>query len=191
MRADQNGWSFRKKAGYVWDYYKIHLISAVVLVALIIVTVDETKSKKESVLNITIAAETVNREQMEHFQKEWTDQVIPSAEQDRREVFVQMMEYGSENTAPQQQIAIQKMGADLSAGFIDIFLVDESMFEQLNQQEQLIPLSTISRDEKTASMYIDVTEKTDLFLGERVMLCIPANAENRQAAATFIQYMEE
>ena len=166
---------------------------------LLISIINSVLEKKEVVLNITMLGERVDSNGVILLEKQLVNSVVK--DKSKEKVTIQNLKYEKESLHEASRMGLQKVAADITAGFIDILIIDKEIFDELSKGQQLKPLSNItginhlgivnhtpyySSDEKIYGIgisKIDLLSSVD-FDGEKV-LCIPANAKNVKSISEF------
>ncbi|SNX55267.1 hypothetical protein [Thermoanaerobacterium sp. RBIITD] len=75
-----NNWmknmTFKEKAEYIWDYYKIHIIVGAVLIAIITSFVNSTINNKDYVFDFSIIGTSINFDKEMNFQNTVTKELL-------------------------------------------------------------------------------------------------------------------
>jgi hypothetical protein len=191
--------STKDKVLYIWTYYRIPIIGIIMTSVLLISIINSVLEKKEVVLNITMLGERVDSNGVILLEKQLVNSVVK--DKSKEKVTIQNLKYEKESLHEASRMGLQKVAADITAGFIDILIIDKEIFDELSKGQQLRPLSNItginllgivnhtpyySSDEKIYGIgisKIDLLSSVD-FDGEKV-LCIPANAKNVKSISEF------
>lgn len=190
-----------ERAKYIWEYYKYFIIGFVLLVIFASYTIHSVVTKKDDILNFVIMTQMGNQEKMGEVTEKLTEDLLTKEERDQSYINMHTlnMDVGVE---------IQKMAAELSAGYIDIFIVDKDYFEQINAEQQLMSLQEISGmtdlpfpKEKTfyspddgSITGVDISAFSlfdEIVYDEDKILCIPGNAKNTAYISRFIEYLAQ
>lgn len=199
----------KERAKYIWEYYKFFIIGFIILILLIVYTISSVINKKEDFLNIVMMGGFVDHQQVEIVESTLFDALLEEDEKEKSLIRIQNLRTaGSGNDVDMQAgIDIQKMAAELSAGMINVFIVPEEFFNEMNDDDQLTPLNELlgqsslpfSDDELyfapdgTTPTGIDLSA-VKLFDGmsldeEEKIICVPLNSQNKENTTRFIQYI--
>jgi len=201
--------STSEKVKYIWEYYKFFIIGGIVLIVLIASMAHSIATKKEVVLNVVVMTGLYDPEYMDHLQDKLYKEFLTDQERDKSNIVIQTMNSSSDQLDMKVGIDMQKMAAELSAGYIDFFIVDKDFFDNMNDQNQLMSFQKtsgitdwpipnehlhFSTDNKEDITGIDISAIGLLNGmakdGEKV-ICVPANAKNTKYISRFLQYLNK
>jgi len=136
--------TFKKKLEYIWDYYKLPIISVCAGLILLgsFINTRYINPPPGSALFIAWSAGFATEEQINSL-KEVLDEQIAD-EDENKEVFISMF-FDSEF----DPAAIQRLMAMLAAGEIDVFVFNKPMMEEYSAQEFIQPLYNVLAEIKT------------------------------------------
>ncbi len=138
--ADLKSMSKREKIEYIWDYYKIHIIAAIVIVAFIASFVHGQLTKVDYVVNVTMIGNVLEESKVQSLEKRFTGLVVKEGEK-RKQAFIDVMPSDNFQLEPQM---LQKFIVRVAAGEIDIVILDKSNFDNFVKQDMFLPLDSIS-----------------------------------------------
>ncbi|MBD8068635.1 hypothetical protein [Bacillus sp. PS06] len=197
--------SFSEKRAYLWEYYKIHLLVSIVIIALIIATATSFGDKKDVVLNLVVMGESVDSLSLESLKETMNSELLTEDESKDYTVSVRSIQYSSGQMDMHSSVGLQKMAAEVATKSIDIFVVEKALFEQLNNDGQLLPFEEISGIDLSSfneSELYSSALKEDQVIGfnpagmkifenviynDDFVLCIPGNTENLQRISQFFE----
>lgn len=202
------GMSTQEKISYIWEYYKYLIIAIIVLIIAIVYTFIAVATKKDDVLNIMLMTQYAYPEKVEEVQEVLYNEFLTEEERNKSKIVIQSVTPNPDGSNIQAGMEMQKMVAELSAGMIDIFIADETFFESMNNNQQLLPLQQLKgldpipfpeeklyySDEKNVTG-IDISS-IELFDGlmyedtEKVLFS-PINSKKQDYIVRFIQYLGE
>lgn len=126
--------TIKQRLGHFWDYYKIHTIVTLAVLALIGVTAYQALSVKDYDLPIEyfgkIAVSEEQTTNLENYLKDYVDDIDGDGE-----VTVHVTRTGSLNDMGAQGYASIKFTAELAAGQYQIFILDEELYKSLSSGE--------------------------------------------------------
>lgn len=198
----------QEKINYIWEYYKFHIIGTIVVLILIIYTVHSVVNKKDDILNIVLMTQYADPEQIELVKDTLYQELLTDEERDSSNIIIQTIRPNKDGKDIQAGMEMQKMVAELSAGYIDFFIADPDFFEQMNEEQQLMsyqnlegistfpfPDDQLLYGEEKAITGIDVTTQPlfqNLFIEEgQKILFTPINAKNTAYISRLIQFLGE
>ncbi|MBW8351771.1 hypothetical protein K0H71_20415 [Bacillus sp. IITD106] len=204
-----SGMTTSEKAKYIWDYYKFFIIGGIVLVILVASMVHSIVNKKEVVLNVVVMAGIYDPEYVDQLKDKLYDEFLTDKERDKSNIIIQTINSSSEQLDMKAGVDMQKMAAELSAGYIDFFIVDKEFFDNMNDQNQLMSFQKTSgiADWSVPNEHLHFSKENNeditgidisaisLFNGmvkdgERI-ICVPANAKNTEYISRFLKYLNK
>ncbi|WP_062104430.1 hypothetical protein [Bacillus niameyensis] len=200
--------TMQEKVNYIWEYYKYFILGSIIVLILIIYTVYSVVNKKDDILNIVLMTQYADPEQVELIKDTLYQELLTDEERDSSNIIIQTIRPNKDGKDIQGGMEMQKMVAELSAGYIDFFIADHDFFEQMNKDQQLMAyqnlegISTIPfpddrllYGEEEAITGIDVTTEPlfqNLFIEEgQKIICTPSNAKNTAYISRLIQFLGE
>lgn len=138
--VDLKNMSRKEKMEYIWDYYKIHIIGSIVVIALIISFIHGQATKIEYVANLTIIGGVTNEDKLEQTEQNLTRLIVKNG-QDRQQVLIDAIPITDVNN-PEPQL-IQKFTVKLAAQEIDVMVLDKTMFDDLVKKGTFLKLGDI------------------------------------------------
>ncbi|MCR2820942.1 hypothetical protein [Lederbergia panacisoli] len=201
--------STSEKAKYIWEYYKLFIIGGIVLVILVASMVHSIATKKEVVLNVVIMAGIYDPEYKDKFQETLYQDFLTDEERDKSNIVIQTLKSSSDALDMQVGVDMQKMAAELSAGYIDFFIVDKDFYDNMNDQNQLMSFQKtsgitewpiqeeqlyFSKENKEEITGINISAfpiLKGIVPNEEKVICVPANAKNTEYISRFLQYLNK
>lgn len=138
--VDLKNMSRKEKMEYIWDYYKIHIIGSIVVIALIASFIHGQATKIEYVANLTIIGGVTNEDKLEQTEQNLTRLIVKNG-QDRQQVLIDAIPITDVNN-PEPQL-IQKFTVKLAAQEIDVMVLDKTMFDDLVKKGTFLKLGDI------------------------------------------------
>lgn len=144
----------KDRVGYIWEYYKIPILVAILAIAIVISFISHFVTKKETLANVMMVNAVVTDKEKES------------------DIFVDFLKENGYNTKKQEislndslfvdpdstdsssMYSYQSLQTIMIAGGVDVFLSDEKLFDDLNKNTEFKDLSTVL-DESTMEKYKD------------------------------------
>ncbi|MEK3887183.1 hypothetical protein [Bacillus sp. FSL K6-3431] len=194
-----------EKIKYIWHYYRIHIIVTILLILVVVFSINSIRNKKDTMMNLMVVGELINTEEISELRKALNEDLLNPKEQESAEISVQEVMYSVNDMNPQMQAGLQKMAAELSAGYVDILLVEKSFFDEMNKDDQLLDIQQLygkplpvaeddvhfAQDKDNMATGINVAaikQLKDVILDENIVMCIPANTKNMKFITRYLQY---
>ncbi|MBS4177337.1 hypothetical protein [Lederbergia citrea] len=195
-----------EKIQYIWHYYKYFIIGAIALVLFITYAISSVANKKEDVLNIVMMADSVNPDEVDKLKETLSEELLTKEVREKSNIRIQTMQTSSDQMDMQAGVEFQKMAAELSAGYIDIFVVDKEFFENMNEgqllsfqklsgmkdlpfQEDHVYHSKANEKEITGVNISEIPLLVNVIQGQDKVLCMPANAKNTEYISRFLNFI--
>ncbi|MBU3113979.1 hypothetical protein [Clostridium lacusfryxellense] len=143
--VDLKGMSKKKKAEYIWEYYKLHIIGVLVVISIIGSLVHSQITKVDYVFNLTMLGNTVNTDKVTDLQSKLTSLVVKDGDTKKEAIISNMSLGGSTSSDPTMESQyMQKFVAQLSVGELDVVILDKDMFESFAKQDMFLRLDNLS-----------------------------------------------
>jgi hypothetical protein len=143
--VDLKSMSKKKKAEYIWDYYKVHIIASVVIICIIGSMIHSRMTKVDYVFNLTTIGTVVDKDKKNDLEKQLTSIVVKEGET-RKKAIVYVTPSASSNSQgdimPNEYM--QRFVAMISVGQLDVVFLDKSILENLAKQDVLLKLDNIA-----------------------------------------------
>lgn len=127
----------QEKAKYIWCYYKIHIISSIVIIILIASFISQVKSTKTPMLNVIILGTHADLNKVQVLEDKATKELI----KDNKNKYKISINFMTRNDDPKDQYNfanIQKLTAMIASRDVDILIVDKKDFENYCKQDAAI-----------------------------------------------------
>ena len=142
--VDLKGMTRKKKAQYIWDYYKIHIIVTIIVFIGMVSFIHGQITKINYEFNLTIIGSNLEGDKIDKFEKTLTPIVIknPSQKQSAQidSMAIASLTGGNEATSSQY---MQKFVAELSANVIDLLILSRSDYEVFEKQGAFLKLDNV------------------------------------------------
>ncbi|MBU3170739.1 hypothetical protein [Clostridium estertheticum] len=143
--VDLKGMSKHKKAEYIWEYYKFHIIGALAIVCIIISIIHSQITKPDYVFNLTMISNIADTNKVTNLESLLTKVVVKDGST-RKKAIVSSMPIDTSKNANLQTTSqyMQKLTAEVSVGELDVIILDKTMFESFAKQDMFLRLDNIS-----------------------------------------------
>lgn len=143
---DLSSMSKKKKAEYIWEYYKLHIIAVLVIILIVASFIHGQITKIDYVFNLTLIGNNVDGNKKSEVEKQLTNLVIKNGEQKKQAIVdVIALEGSSKANASMSSISTQKLVAKISVGEIDVVILNKGMFQTYIKQGMFSRLDNISQ----------------------------------------------
>jgi len=141
-RAKLRKLPFKRKVGYIWDYYKIQIIIAAALLLGIggLINAIFINPRPDTVLFISWNASFLMQEQMDDLRDIMNERIIETGKNEMVEITLIL---DSEQDPMVSMANIQRLIAMMAAGVIDIFVLDAETLKEYSNDSFLQPLDDI------------------------------------------------
>ena len=129
--------STREKLAYFWEYYKIHTLAAIIILAIVISLVKQFVTSKDTGL-YAVLIDAITTDSNSGLNEIWSEEFLEYAQidPDKYEVSIDTSISISENVDMQySMVNQQKLFAMLAAGGISAFVADTETFETYAQND--------------------------------------------------------
>lgn len=145
IMVDLKSMSNKKKAEYIWEYYKLHIIGILAVLLIVAAIIHGQITKIDYVFNLTMIGNNVDENKKTEVEKQLGSIVIKEGERKKQAIVsVIPLEGSSKANASMSSISTQKFIAEISVGAIDLVILDKSMFESFVKQDMFSRLDNIS-----------------------------------------------
>ncbi|MBU3184630.1 hypothetical protein [Clostridium estertheticum] len=143
--VDLKGMSKHKKAEYIWEYYKFHIIGALAAICIIISIIHSQITKPDYVFNLTMISNIADTNKVTNLESLLTKVVVKDGST-RKKAIVSSMPIDTSKNANLQTTSqyMQKLTAEVSVGELDVIILDKTMFESFAKQDMFLRLDNIS-----------------------------------------------
>lgn len=197
----------RGKIFYIWQYYKVHIIGTIATLIILVSIVHSLLDKKEIILNMTLVGQMIDTQAIYDLEEKLNTDIV--SDKTEEEVNVQYVKYSKTSLNQASMIGIQKITAELTAGSIDLLVVEKELFNELLMEEQLVPLNNFKGfngiDLQKHDPYYSNTSKEEIYgvstsevkslsaidFDENKILCIPANTNNHDTISKFFTLIDK
>ena len=144
--VDLKGMSKKEKAEYIWEYYKIHIIVTIVTIFIVGTFINSQITKIDYVFNLTMIGNIVDENKSNDLEKQLTKIVVKNGEE-RKQATVDCisLDGSSSDKSSMSNQYMQKFIAQISAGELDVVVLDKNLFESLVKQNIFFKLGSLSQ----------------------------------------------
>ncbi len=172
------GMSRKDALGYIWEYYKIHLMFlAIIVFFLVLIIQANVVSRQETVLSVRLVDLGVGQEQAEAFESAYAERLALDPKRQKVNATVATVEGG-------RVAELEKLIMSVAAGEDDVFLSDTEIADYLLKAGGLSDLSVVLPEELLSRcegrlLYVDTdalaawTEASKAGNAEEVLLLSP------------------
>ena len=173
--VDLSSMSKKKKAEYIWEYYKLHIIAVLVIIFIVASFIHGQITKVDYVFNLTLIGNNVDANKKTNVEKQLTNFVIKTGEQKKQAIIdVIPLEGSSKANASMSSISTQKFIANISVGGIDVIILNKAMFQSFASKGMFSRLDNISQ----LSLASIKNEKLQAIGDDKVKAVYAINAES-------------
>ena len=142
---DLKGMSRQKKAEYIWEYYKLHIIGALAALCIIVSIIHGQITKPDYVFTLTMLSSIVDTDKTNNLEKQLTKFIVKDGSTRKQARVGTMPLDGSKITDPQiTNQYMQKFIAEISVGELDVVVLNKTMFEKFAKGDMFLRLDNIS-----------------------------------------------
>jgi hypothetical protein len=139
--VDLKSMSKKKKAEYIWDYYKLHIIGVIAIICVVGSLIHSQLTKVDYVFNLTVIGNVVDVNKKNDLENKITSIVVNDGAIRKQAIVDIIPPASSNNPADIMPVEyMQRFMAMLSVGELDIVIMDKNIFETLAQQDILLRL---------------------------------------------------
>jgi len=148
MSGERKNWfrnmTTKEKVEYIWDYYKVHIITGILVIYLLSAFTSSVLNRKEYVLNIAFVGKYMDFDRLNEFTKEVTKELIgdPSGKK-QASIDFYMLVKGTNGNLTLDPVSTQKLMARMGAQDIDVIILDKNNFDILASQGAFLRLDEI------------------------------------------------
>jgi hypothetical protein len=141
IMIDLKGMSRKKKAEYIWEYYRLHIIGTIAIIFILGYIINNQITRIDYVFNLTMIGNIVDENKINDLEKQLTEIVVKEGEE-RKQATVATIPLEGSNMSSQY---IQKFIAQVTVGELDVVVLDKGMFESLVKEDMFLKLDSISQ----------------------------------------------
>jgi hypothetical protein len=141
IMVDLKSMSRKEKIEYIWDYYKFHIISGIVVIAVLASFIHGQLTKIEYVVNVTMIGNAVSEPKREELERKFTSLVVKEGEQ-RKQALIDVITTDKSELSYEM---MQKFVVRIAAGEIDVVILDKGNFNSFVKQDMFLPLESITQ----------------------------------------------
>lgn len=167
----------KQKISYIWEYYKLPIIAALIVIIAIPVIIHEHKTRNVYELSLTLIGNSIDMEKQDELADTITSQFVQESSSDSRKKasidFMPLQLVNGEESLSYEYI--QKLTTYMGAGQMDVVIMSEDMFESYASDGIFLSLEDI--DVPQGKGY-EVLSATDEESGETYAAGIRLGSEN-------------
>jgi hypothetical protein len=141
--------STKKKAEYIWDYYKIPIIAVLLVIIVSIYLIYAQITRINYVFNFTYIGSFMDDAKRVELQNKLTDVVVKDGSKNKK-ANIEVIPISSGNDNPAY---VEKLVAELATGSIDVIVLDNKMFSQYQKSGAFLRLDNIKELNLRKSQY--------------------------------------
>ncbi|MDE4542026.1 ABC transporter substrate-binding protein [Thermoanaerobacterium sp. R66] len=136
--------TFKEKVEYIWDYYKIHIIVGIIVVAIVASFVNSILTNKNYVFDFSMIGTSINFDKEMNFQNTITKELL-GTDKGKNQALVEfyMLTKGSDGKFQLDPTSVQKLMVKISAEEVDVIALDKDNFYALGNQGAFLNLDTV------------------------------------------------
>lgn len=116
----------KEKRAYIWEYYKIHIISGLMLIFFIVFTIHSMLTKQEEYYNITYIGNYIGQTNLDTAKNNINKAVLNN---DKKKVVTLASVFVDKNSINSNPQMLEKLSAQITAKDIDIAIVNKNFFD--------------------------------------------------------------
>jgi len=134
----------KKKAEYIWDYYKLYIIAFLVILLTVTWFVHNQVTEIDYVFNLTMVGNTINENKRSDFGNQLTKIVVKN-ENKRKQAIVNIIPFNGSNniSSTLSNQYMQKFIVSISFGEVDVVILNKDIFEYLAKQDMFSRLDNM------------------------------------------------
>ncbi|MGH4122083.1 MAG: hypothetical protein ACREV6_04010 [Clostridium sp.] len=142
--VDLKSMSKKKKAEYIWEYYKLHIIGVLAIILILASIIHGQITRVDYVFDLTLIGNNVDETKKSDVEKQLTNIVIKDGEQKKQAIIdIIPIEGSSKEDATMSNVSTQKFIAKISVGEIDVVILDKGMAQVYAKQDMFSRLDNI------------------------------------------------
>ena len=132
--------SFKEKCDYIWEYYKIHILSTLILIAIIISTVHSIATKVDVYCTITYIGDYISDETLSQFKSD-INEIVLKGDKTKTIEFNNFL--GDEESLKSNPQIMQKLSVMIPAKEMDIAIINKDFFDSNFSSDIFLDLTTL------------------------------------------------
>lgn len=175
VMVDIKSMSNKKKAEYIWEYYKLHIIGALAVIFIVASLIHGQITKIDYVFNLTLIGNNFDENKKTELEKQLGSIVIKTGDQKKQAIVnVLPLEGSSKVSASMSSTSTQKFIAEISVGEIDVVILDKGMAQAFAKQDMFSRLDNIKELDLLGIKY----EKIEAVGSDNIKAVYAINAED-------------
>lgn len=150
----------KQKIDYVWYYYKIHIIVAIVIIIFCGMFISDKINSKNYVFDFTVIGSSINSDIQNSTQKEATSLLLGKTDGKDQVLFDFILQSKNANGEVELGSSMQqKFVVKMAVGEIDVIALDKKLFSELASQGALVKLSDLNGLELNDAVEVSAKNK--------------------------------
>jgi|GEM_PF-2375017 len=191
--------TFKQKQEYIWEYYKLQIMAAVFLIFLAGFSIYEISQRKEDFLKIAVTGGMTTMENVTGLSEHLSDVLLTEEQKRDYRILVEAIPYSAAEENPSFEY-VQKLFVLISAGEIDVLVIDEPTFATLhgegyflNLNELEVDLATLETVDRTGEPFgiliHDFEIFQDIFPEQGWILSVVVNSDRSREVERLVEYL--
>ena len=154
------GMTAKQKAEHIWEYYKLHIIGGVTVLAIVLSFIYSSfiNPPNKSYSSVSFYGGYINEQPLADVQADLTDRFVPDEMKEHYEIIVTNYAFSPGDTA--NAFVGAKFAAELQSQGLDLLIADEEDFAMMAGEGYLMPLRDYVPED-----ILDSLEESQLFTG--------------------------
>jgi hypothetical protein len=138
--VDLKSMSRKEKIEYIWDYYKLHIISSIIAIAVIASFIHGQLTRVTYVASVTVIGNAVQESKREELERKFTSLLVKEGEE-RKQALVEVIVTDKPELSYEM---MQRFIVRIAAGELDVVILDKGSFNSFAKQDMFLPLERVS-----------------------------------------------
>ncbi|MCD2345640.1 hypothetical protein [Clostridium guangxiense] len=132
--------SFKEKRSYIWDYYKLHILALLILIAIIVSLIYSMATKQEEYYNITYVGDYIGQDNLATVKNNINKVILNN---DKKKIITLNSVFTDKASLASNPQTFQVLATKITAKDIDMSIVDPKFFEQNFSSGMFLNLETL------------------------------------------------
>ena len=152
-----NNKTFREKSDYIWTYYKIHILTTLILIFFVGSYISAQINRQEVYCNITYVGNSINVEELTPAKDKLNDILLNN----NKKLVINFESIFTDDKSSAGLAMTEKLHVNIAAQQIDIAIVNKEFFEQNFSSEMFLNLESLNGFSTLPLSNHELTKKTD------------------------------
>jgi hypothetical protein len=192
----------KQKKSYIWDYYKLHIIGGIVLLATIISISSSIVNRKEYAFNLTVVGGYLDIDKTTEMGDDITKLLYEDDDKTLATVDYYSLTADQNNVLQMDYNMVQKFMAKVAARQVDVIVIPEEMYDVYLQDGFFLDLTTVTgldilnsrlaqNEQGIFGVYLDQNKFYNIeeYENGKYIMAIVASSERIQDDVNFINNM--